>query len=135
MTDLIDIVAPLPPPPAPWPIGWLVAGSVLLIGIVLGFWIWRWRRRRAQRRALRRLRRIERAVAGQTLDARQAAFGVAEALRLAYRTAHLTSAQQADSRWQALITQLDALRYRENAPATLPALLRDSRYWIRRAPC
>lgn len=135
MSDLVDIIAPLPPPPAPWPIAWLVAGAVLVLLTLFGLIARRWWRHRRQRAALRTLRRVERALAAQTLDARQAAFASAEALRQAYDTPHLTAMQHAEPRWQALIAQLDDLRYRQDTPAMGSGMLPEIRHWIRRAPC
>lgn len=136
MNDLADIIAPLPPPPAPWPVAWLIAGAVFVMLALLGWLAWRWHRRRLRRQALRRIKLAEKALAADTLDPREAAFIAAEALRQAYRVTHITPAQVTDVRWQTLVAQLDALRYHAvPADAPLAPLLRETRHWIRRAPC
>lgn len=136
MSDLADIIAPLPPPPAPWPVAWLIAGGVLVALALLGWLAWHWQRRRTRRTALRRLRQAERALAAQAIDAQEAAFIAAEALRLAWRVSRLTPTQVMDARWQDLIAQLDALRYQKQTEALpLAPLLRDAGHWIKRAPC
>lgn len=136
MSELADIVAPLPPPPAPLPLAWLIAAGVLAMLAALGWLAWRWHRRRARRAALRHLRLAEKLFAADPLDAREATFIAADALRQAWRVPRLTPEQVSDARWQTLIGELDALRYRADSETPpLAPLLREIRHWIRRAPC
>lgn len=137
MNEFYDIVAPMPPPAAPLPLSWIIAGAVTFTLLFLAVTLWRRRRTRHRRQALRALQRIRHALRVGDITPAQAAYGVAAALRLAYRTTRLDAAFHAQPGWRTLVQGLDAGRYAP--PQTVredgAALLAAAEFWIRRAPC
>lgn len=79
--DLLDIVAPLAPPPAPPPYGWIALGAVLLVLVMAGVLYLVWRRNRACRTALVQMKRAAHALHEQRIDARAAVFQISVTLR------------------------------------------------------
>ena len=87
---LVDIIAPLAPPPAPPPYGWIAFGlgiALLVTLIVARVW---WQRSRHRRAALAQIKHAEHALQQQQLDPRGASFKAAQALSLAYNLHHPT---------------------------------------------
>ncbi|MDP1683589.1 MAG: DUF4381 family protein [Burkholderiales bacterium] len=81
MIELADIIAPVAPPPAPPPYEWIALG-VALFALILFFVLRLWlKRTRAQRWARAALKRTERELHLGKLDARAAAFQIAQALK------------------------------------------------------
>ena len=135
MSELADIIAPVVPPPAPPPYGWIVFG--IGIATLIAFIVLRilWRRRRKHRAALAQLKRAQRALRQGRIDARAAAFQAAQALHCVY-SARQQRNQTASSQWQDFIAALDRARYAAPAVGTQDAtqLLAQTRHWIVRAP-
>ena len=114
---LIDIIEPAPPAPVAAQSHWL-AGSLLLMGMLLvlgGVLWWRCRGRRAARRRMRQLRQQHTSGA---LDAHAVGHQIAEVLRRHLRIPQLQAAvipvrlpAKAQPHWAALLIQLDRLRY------------------------
>ena len=77
---LLDIVAPLAPPPAPPPYGWIAWGVLLALLVIVGAGYGLWRRNRPRRAASVQLRRIARALREGRVDPRTAAFQTGTAL-------------------------------------------------------
>ena len=83
MTDLTDIVTPLPPAWVPRTAGWLVLGiCVLGVALWLGWRTWRhWRANRYRRAALAELTRLQADLQRDGPTRAQALLGVAELLK------------------------------------------------------
>lgn len=79
--ELLDIVAPLAPPPAPPPYGWIALGIAALVLLIGGLFYLVWRRCRVRRTALAQLKRTAHALRYQRVDARTAAFQIGSAVR------------------------------------------------------
>ena len=151
--QLTDIIAPLVPPPAPPPYGWIALGvglALLVILIVARLW---WRRNRDKRAALAQVKQAERALQQQQLDPRAAVFHAAQALRRAYKINRPSiqfplpppqpspwegeGASLMDTAWTDFLSALDQARYAAQAPSVQDAaqLLAQARHWIGRAAC
>jgi hypothetical protein len=135
MIELADIIAPVAPPPAPLPYGWIAIG--IAIFILIAFIVLRvlWRRNRNRRAALTQLKRTERALRQGNLDARAAAFQAAQALHCVY-SLRQQSDQLASPAWMEFIAALDRARYAAHPIGNQDAtqLLATTREWIMRAP-
>ena len=153
--QLTDIIAPLVPPPAPPPYGWIALGvglALLVILIVARLW---WRRNRDKRAALAQVKQAERALQQQQLDPRAAVFHAAQALRRAYKINRPSiqfplpsplphpspwegeGVSSVDTAWTDFLSALDQARYAAQAPSVQDAaqLLAQARHWIGRAAC
>lgn len=111
--ELLDIVAPLAPPPAPPPYGWIALGVVLALLIVGGLLYLGWRRSRSRRVALAQLRRTAHALRHQRIDPRTAAFQTGLALRRIFRT----PPSQVSGDWAHFSNALDRARYASSIPS------------------
>ena len=130
-----DIIEPAMPPAPPPDITWmLVAGTVTaLVLIVLA--VIHWRRTRHQRLARKQLARARQAFRTGALNAHDAAFAIAEALRTAFAVQQLTASESGDARWRAYLAKLDAARYRA-ATSEVGELFAEAARWLRgKAPC
>ena len=112
--ELVDIVAPFAPPPAPPPYGWITLGIGVLILLIGSFLFLMWRRRRVQRAALAQLKRTAHALRYQRIDARTAAFQTGAAVRRLL----LSSGSQASADWADFSQALDRARYAPQTPGT-----------------
>lgn len=109
---LLDIVAPLAPPPAPPPYGWIALGTLCAL-LILGGVIYRfWRRSRPRRTAWSQLQYTARALAEGRVDPRTAAFQTGSALH-PVRDAHY----QATDDWADFFCALDRARFARQAPS------------------
>lgn len=110
--ELLDIVAPQVPPPAPPPYGWITFG-IGIVALLMAAILYRlWHVRRAQRAARTQLNRTARALIHQRIDARTAAYQIAAALRQATgRPAHALSGP-----WRDLTHALDRARFAPRIP-------------------
>ena len=135
MLELVDIIAPAMPPPAPPPYAWIALGIALFI--LIGFIVVRvlWQRSRYRRAALAQLKRTERTLQQGQLDARAAVFQAAQALHCAYRS-NRHSGNAASPQWTEFMCALDRARYAAHAIGKQDAtqLLAQTRHWIDRAP-
>ena len=127
---LLDIVAPLAPPPAPPPYGWIALGvgtSILLIG---GLLYLAWRRRRVQRTALAQLKRTAYALRNQRIDARTAAFQIGYTVR---RISRNTKKYSVSLDWTDFSRALDQARFAPRTPSadTSAKLLERARNLLR----
>jgi len=141
MLELADIIAPITPPPAPPPYGWIALGVVslaLILFFLLRLWLKHTHARRLARTALKR---AERALQRGQIDTRAATFQAGLALRLAYHET-LSSSQGRESEsshtaeWTNFMHALDLARYSPHTIDTPHAarLLAETRRWIERAP-
>lgn len=135
-SQLADIIAPIAPPAAPPPYGWIAlgVGIALIVTLILArFFL---RRSRDRRAALAQLKHAEHALQHQTLDPRAATFCAAQSLRHAYRNA-LSEHTFPTPEWREFLSTLDQARYAPQAPTPQDAaqLLVFARHWIKRAPC
>lgn len=110
---LLDIVAPLKPPPAPPPYGWIALGVGVLIVLIGGLLYLAWRRRRVQRTALAQLKRTAHALRYQRVDARTAAFQIGSAVR---RIFHNTK-NSVSPDWADFSRALDQARFAPRTPS------------------
>ena len=115
---LIDIIEPAPPVPVVAQPHWL-AGSLVVLGIVLVLGGVGWWRCRARRVARQRMRQLRQQHSSGALDARAVGYQIAQALRRHLRVTQLQTAvipvrlpAVARPYWAALVSQLDRLRYR-----------------------
>lgn len=127
--ELLDIVAPLAPPPAPPPYGWIALGVVLAIVIIGGVLYLGWRRSRDRRAALAQLKRTAHALRQQRVDPRTAAFQTGSALRCVFRT----PPGQASGDWAHFLNALDQARFAPQMPSkeTSEQLLAQARHFLR----
>lgn len=137
LPELVDIIAPWVPPPAPPPYGWIALG--VGIGLLLGLGVAYvfWKRSRAKRAALAQIKHAERALQQQRIAPRAAAFQAALSLRRAYPGPALQAVQAANSaEWQDFLATLDQARFAPQTPNAQDAtqLLARTRHWVRRAP-
>lgn len=137
LPELVDIIAPWVPPPAPPPYGWIALGvaSALLVVFAVAYLFWK--RSRARRTALAQIQRVERALQQQRLQPRAAAFQAALSVCVAYRKPSLQAIPAANAAdWSDFLTALDQARYAPQTPNTQDAtqLLERARHWIRHAP-
>ena len=129
---LLDIVAPLAPPPAPPPYGWIALGVGALVLLLAGLVYLAWRRRREQRTALAQLKRTAYALRYQRVDARTAAFQIGYAVRQVSRNPQ----SHVSSEWSDFSRALDQARFAPRAPSvdTSTQLLQRARDLLR-TPC
>ena len=137
LPELVDIIAPWVPPPAPPPYGWIAlgVGIALLVAFVVGYLLWK--RSRARRSALAQLKQAEHALLQQRIEPRAAAFQAALLVCRAYRKTSLQAVQGANAaEWRDFLTALDQARFSPQTPNAQNAtqLLDRARHWIRRAP-
>lgn len=127
--ELLDIVAPLAPPPAPPPYGWIAPGAVLAILIIAGVVYLGWRRSRDRRAALAQLKRTAHALRQQRVDPRTAAFQTGSALRRVFRT----PPSQVPGDWAHFSNALDRARFAPQMPTahTSAQLLARARDFLR----
>lgn len=127
--ELVDIVAPFAPPPAPPPYGWIALGIGVLILLIGGFLFLLWRRRRVQRTAFAQLKRTAHALRYQRIDARTAAFQTGAAVRRFL----LSSRSQVSADWADFSQALDQARYAPQTPGadTIAQLLERARNLLR----
>ncbi len=127
LSQLADIL----PPPAPGGASWLlpVIGIAVIVAALVLVWFVKNRRPRKPalpaREAQQRLAALRAAWQARTLTDREAAYRLAAVLRLGLSLPQLTprtrpSAVDDEALWRETLTQLQALRYREQAPLTLP---------------
>lgn len=109
---LLDIVAPLAPPSAPPPYGWIALGVLCALVVVVGVGYRLWRRSRARRTACTQLQRTARALREGRVDARTAAFQTGSALHPVARTSPHQSTDCSDF-WRAL----DQARFARQTPS------------------
>jgi hypothetical protein len=132
--ELIEIVAPIAPPPEPPPYGWIMLGVTM--GLVLGISaaVLGWRRSRDRRGALLQLKLTECALQQQHIDPRVAVFQAARALQRVCRPAS-TVAHAHD--WTDFLRALDHARYAPQLPSAQDSmqLLARTRQWILHPPC
>jgi hypothetical protein len=114
---LIDIIEPAPPAPVAVQSHWL-AGSLLLMGMLLVLGGVLWWRCRACRTARRCMRQLHQQHTSGALDAHAVGHQIAEVLRRHLRITQLQAAvipvrlpAKAQPHWAALLIQLDRLRY------------------------
>ena len=144
--QLADIIAPITPPAAPPPYGWIALGvGITLIVVLIAARLW-WRRNRNRRGALAQLKLAARALQQQKLEPRAVVFQAAQAVNRAYgisgtcskspRPLRESAAQTAQT-WSIFLQALDQARYAPHAPSASEAmqLLAQARHWIGRAPC
>ncbi len=110
---LLDIVAPLAPPPAPPPYGWMALGIISAILIIGGVLYLGWRRSRDRRAALAQLKRTAHALHQQRVDPRTAAFQIGSALRRVFGT----PPSQVSGDWAHFSNALDRARFAPQMPA------------------
>lgn len=134
LIELVDIIAPITPPPAPLPYGWMMLGVALGLVLAISAAVLWWRRSRDRRVALSQLKRTERALRLQHLDPRAAVFQAALALRRVHRP---TRALAPPSDWTHYLNALDHARYAPQLPSVQASmqLLARTRHWILRPPC
>lgn len=130
---LLDIVAPLAPPPAPPPYGWIALGVGCALLIVAGLLYLRWRRNRERRLARAQLKHTAHALRQQRIDPRTAAFQIGSVLR---RVFPRTSRDRSSGDWANFSTALDQARYASQMPsAETSAQLLDQAYHFVCARC
>jgi len=112
--ELLDIVAPLAPLPAPPPYGWIALGVVCALLMVGGPLYLVWRRSRERRAALAQLKRTEHALRHQRVDPRTAAFQTGSALRRVFRP----PPSQVSDDWANFSRALDRARFAPQMPST-----------------
>ena len=137
LPELVDIIAPWVPPPAPPPYGWIAlgVGIGLLLGLVVAYLFWK--RSRVKRAALAQIKQAEHALQQQRMQPRAAAFQAALSLRRVYHQPALQAVPETNTaEWQDFLTALDQARYAPQAPNAQDAtqLLVRARHWIRCAP-
>lgn len=110
--ELLDIVAPLAPPPGPPPYGWIALGIIWALLIAGGLLFLGWRRNRERRIALMQLKRTAYALRHLRVDARTAAFQTGSALRRVVR-----KPRQALGDWASFSNALDRARYASSIPS------------------
>ena len=125
---LLDIVAPLAPPPAPPPYTWIalgVLGALLMVGGVL---YWLWQRSRLRRTARAKLQRTARALREGRVDPRTAAFQTGLALH-----SIMDTPSQAARDWAEFLRTLDQARFAREAPSsdTSAQLIAQARRFLR----
>ena len=127
--ELLDIVAPLAPPPAPPPYGWIALGVIWAILMVGGLLYLGWRRSRDRRVALTQLKRTAHALRHQCVDPRTAAFQTGLALRRVFRT----PPSQVSRDWAHFSNALDEARFGPQMPRkeTSEQLLAQARHFLR----
>ena len=111
--ELLDIVAPLAPPPAPPSYGWIALGIVWVLLIAGGLLYLGWRRNHDRRAALWQLKRTAHALGHRRVDPRSAAFQTGSALR---RVVRKPSSQAVDD-WASFSIALDRARYASPNPS------------------
>lgn len=137
LPELVDIIAPWVPPPAPPPYGWIAlgVGIALLLALVFGYLFWK--RSRARRCALAQLKQAQHALQQQRMEPRAATFQAALSVCHAYRKPSLQAISAANAaEWNDFLTALDQARYAPQTPNAQDAtqLLDRARHWIRHAP-
>ncbi|MHB8915335.1 MAG: DUF4381 family protein [Thiobacillus sp.] len=110
---LLDIVAPLAPPPAPPPYGWIALGVLCALMVVVGAGYGFWRRTRPRRAAWAQLQRTAQALREGRVDPRTAAFQTGSALHPAV----LASDYQATGDWAGFLHALDQARFARQIPS------------------
>lgn len=111
--ELLDIVAPLAPPPAPPPYGWIALGIAALVLLIGGLFYLVWRRCRVRRTALAQLKRTAHALRYQRVDARTAAFQIGSAVR---GISHHPQSQVFPD-WSDFLRALDRARFAPRVPS------------------
>jgi len=111
--ELLDIVGPLAPPPAPPPYGWIALGVLWVLMLVGGLLYLGWRRSRDRRAALAQLKRTAHALRHQRVDPRTAAFQTGSALRRVVRT----PPTKISGDWADFLNALDHARYAPQMPS------------------
>lgn len=111
--ELLDIVAPLAPPPAPPPYGWIALGIGLVVLLLGGLLYFFWRRNRDRRAALAQLKRTAHALRYQRIDARSAAFQTGSALR----GIPGSLSRHASTDWESFFRALDQARFAPYMPS------------------
>lgn len=109
---LLDIVAPLAPPPAPPPYGWIALGVLCALLVVVGAAYGLWRCTRLRRTAWTQLQRTARALREGRVDARTAAFQTGSALHPVVRASPDQAFEDLDF-WRAL----DQARFARQKPS------------------
>jgi hypothetical protein len=129
LSQLADIL----PPPAPSGPDWillLVVAVVCLIAVAALLWFVKKHYLRSSgspaREALRRLAALRAAWQARTISDREAAYRLAALLRLGLALPQLApqlrpAAVDNEQWWHETLAQLNALRYRDHAPSTLPS--------------
>jgi hypothetical protein len=127
--ELLDIIAPLAPPPAPPHYGWIALGVIWALLIVGGLLYLGWRRGRERRVALAQLKRTAQALRHQQVDPRTAAFRTGLALRHVFRT----PPSQSSGDWAHFLRALDQARFGPQVPTTHTSaqLLERARHFLR----
>lgn len=127
LSQLADIL----PPPAPGGMGWLlpvIGFAVIVAALVLVWFVKRHRPGKPAlpvREAQQRLAMLRAAWQARTFSDREAAYRLAAVLRLGLNLPQLTPRIRPrvvddEALWRETLTQLQVLRYREQAPLTLP---------------
>jgi len=128
LSQLADILPPLAPSGPDWML-LIIAGFVCLVVIVtLPWFVKKHYSRRSglpAREALRRLAALRSAWQARTISDREAAYRLATLLRLGLALPQLApqlrpAAVGNEQWWHETLAQLNALRYRDRAPSTLP---------------
>lgn len=126
---LLDIVAPLAPPPAPPPYGWIALGVLCALLVVVGAGYGLWHRRRPRRTAWAQLQRTARALREGRVDPRTAAFQTGSALHSVVRAPH----DLVTGDWAEFLCALDQARFAQQKPSieTSEQLIAQARRYLR----
>lgn len=144
MPELVDIIAPIAPPPAPADYKGLIFALGVLILILLFILFRHLRRTRHQRLALKKLRRAEAGLLAGKLNARHAAFEIGSALHHRHARCASVRAQARNhprgtqaNEWAAFMAALDESCYAAPEPDAQQTtrLLAQARQWLVRPPC
>ena len=126
---LLDIVAPLAPPPAPPPYGWIALGVLLALLVIIGGGYGLWRRNRSRRTASVQLQRTARALREGRVDARTAAFQTGSAIHAVV----LASPHATPDGWADFLRALDQACFARPMPSvkTSEGLIAQARDFLR----
>jgi len=133
LVELVDIIGPSVPPPAPPSYGWIIVGVALGLLAVVSLVFW-WHRHRHTRAALRQLKRTERALSRHQINPRAAVFQTVKSMRLADPG---SPTHQRISAEPGFLGHLDRARFAAPTPTEHESmlLLQRARSWILHSRC